>query len=237
MSNISATLDEIVREASKIGIPLGLSLCAGVEISYIEARAAELPFGFPSEVYELYTWRNGTLINEQPYEISFVPKYLFMPLDEAVEVTQTFITLSKNSKSQWQPEWFCLFADTGGGYYTINTNAGDADFGRIFTFTEMWGARPVFWSVEQMAQAVLQCYRSGAYFLDADGFLEERHEVSDLIYRMYNHGLSPLPDVSMEKLAEEMKLAKLRCESENRPALMEKLRGLARSVGINFDDL
>jgi hypothetical protein len=88
-----------------------------------------------------------------------------------------------------------------------------------------------------MLLSILECYKAGAYFIGDDEFLDERRELSDVIYRALNHGFSPLRLESKEKLMGDMKRAKHKFKHEMRPDLIERLRELADRSGIAFDDL
>jgi hypothetical protein len=123
-----------------------------------------------------------------------------------------------------------------GDYFSIQTCQQSGSYGRIFALQEALDPYPAFWSFATMLLSILECYKSGAYFLDDDGFLDEHREVSDPIYRNFNNELSPLRLIPREKLLKDIMQAKRRFESEKRPDLIDKLRELGGKSGINTDD-
>lgn len=83
----------------------------GLSFEDIEREVSILPFSLPTEIYELYMWRNGGLLEELPYpsfddcKEGYERIHRFLPLKEAVEVARS-----------WNKGWFPLF-DTDGSIF------------------------------------------------------------------------------------------------------------------------
>ena len=189
MSNIISLLDAINSEAKKLGFDPAANMHSGVTLDRIAEASRELPFELPTEVVEIYRWRNGVKLGGRHGEIRLFPRCYLRSSEESIHATQEFILLANDPLMAWRPSWFRLFDDLCGDCYAIETSR-TAEFGRIFA-KEM-GVFPAFWSIETMLTSVLECYRAGAYFLDDElGDLTEDEDISDAIYRRFNRGLSP----------------------------------------------
>jgi hypothetical protein len=85
----------------------------GLSLEDIELEVRILPFSLPTEIYELYMWRNGGSLEGLPYpsfenrEEGYEQIHRFLPLKEAVEIA-----------SSWNKDWFPLF-DTDGSIFWI----------------------------------------------------------------------------------------------------------------------
>jgi hypothetical protein len=192
MTKISSLLDQIAKEALRLGIDVDKDMHPGLsQEEQLEATRA-LPFPLPMEIGELYSWKNGVRIEGQRSEIRIFPEFYFVPIDRCVSTTTTLISLVERPENQWNRAWLSIADDLFGDHLAMNAITGERDFGRIFMLSYLSDPFPAFWSFEAMLAAILECYRAGAYFLDEDGFLEERTEISKTIYEELNHGLSPL---------------------------------------------
>jgi hypothetical protein len=85
----------------------------GLSLEDIELEVRILPFSLPTEIYELYMWRNGGSLEELPYpsfencEEDYEKIHRFFPLKEAIQIA-----------SDWDKGWFPLF-DTDGSIFWI----------------------------------------------------------------------------------------------------------------------
>ena len=82
MSVITESLDRILNWLQQHKPEYALLFLPGLSLEEIEEKVKVLPFRLPSEVYELYQWRNGTKSEES----IFVYHY-FWDLDTAVELS------------------------------------------------------------------------------------------------------------------------------------------------------
>jgi cell wall assembly regulator SMI1 len=231
VSNIIATLEEIAAQALKIGMDMKSSTNPGATSMQIKGVLDRLPFRLPEGVIDFYRWRNG--VQQARLCDALFPNYVFPPLEACVEETLSFIALSDSPEVVWRRSWFSFCTDLCGDGFGVDSKSGEP-FGVIWAM-KFGEAFPGFHSVHTMFESILECYKSGAYFLNKNGLLEERRELSDSIYRALNHGLSPLRLGSKEKLMNDMKQAKQKYEDEGRSDLIENLRELAKKSGFDLD--
>ena len=189
MSNIISLLDAINIEAKQLGFDPAANMHPGLTRDQIKEVSRRLPFELPADVIEIYHWRNGVRLEGQHCEYRLFPRYCLRTIEESVQTTQLLISLADDPLIRWRHSWFGLFEDLAGDCLACETNRS-GEFGRIFASESE--IIPAFWSVETMLTSVLECYRAGAYFLDdVLGYLTEDEEISDVIYRRFNRGLSP----------------------------------------------
>lgn len=236
MSEIGTILNSISQQAREIGLDVEAYMNPPAAIGEINRAASTLTFSLPSNVVDFYQWKNGVRLEGQTCEYRMFPRFVFPSLKEAVETTKALVAAADDPEIQWHKSWFALATDLAGDYLAIQAGQESGNYGTIFAIQQAVDPYPAFWSFEAMLLSILECYKSGAYFLDADGFLDEQSELSDPIYRAHNYGLSPLHLIPKEKLLEDIKRAKRKFELEMRPDLIDKLRELAGKSGINTDD-
>ncbi len=235
MNDVKVILQAIAIEAQKLGSEVEKYMHPAASENEIEKSINELPFDLPPNIVDLYRWRDGVRLNEQDCEFRMFPKFMFRPINIAVETTLTLVGAAADPELQWRDSWYGLATDLMGDYFAVETARGE-NYGRIFSVQQTHDPFPAFWSFITMLQSILECYKAGAYFIDDSGLLDERRELSDSIYRALNQGLSPLRFESRENLEESMKIAKRKFENEGRPDLIAKLRELADRSGLNFDN-
>jgi hypothetical protein len=89
----------------------------GLSLEDIELEVRILPFSLPTEIYELYMWRNGGSLEGLPYpsfenrEEGYEQIHRFLPLKESVEIA-----------SSWNKDWFPLFDTDGSIFWTVGCN-------------------------------------------------------------------------------------------------------------------
>ena len=192
MSKITELLNGICGELRNLGINANEFLRPGISAEQIGEVSSVLPFSLPKEVCELYLWRNGSLLEGVTTENRLFPRYIFLSLQRSVSTTKILVSSSAKDESQWSPNWYTLCDDLAGDYYALIATPNDPSCGRIMRVTELVDPFPAFWSFERMLLSILECYRSGAYYLGEDGFLEEDTGLSDELYKRFNNGLSPI---------------------------------------------
>ncbi len=191
MSAITNHLYEISVAASKLGIDLASNMNPAATPEEIESETKELPFQLPSEVLDLYRWKNGVLLRGQQCETRMVPRFYFMPLQRSVASTRFRISTVGSDYSEWRKSWYSLCEDLAGDHYALEVSRGEESCGRIYSVQGVRDPFPAFWSFEMMLRSILECYRQGAYYIDEDGCLDEDVEICDPICRQFNNGLSP----------------------------------------------
>lgn len=80
---IRQKLDRLLQIREEKGYPMFYAFLPGLTITQINEKTAELPFQLPSELYELYQWRNGT--PESSTAPFLIRDQRFLPLEEALQ--------------------------------------------------------------------------------------------------------------------------------------------------------
>lgn len=191
MSVIIDQLCAISVAASKLGIDLASNMNPAATPGEIKSETKELPFELPSEVLDLYRWKNGVQLRGQGCEPHLLPGFYFMPLQRSVEITRILIGTVGPEYSDWRKSWYSLCEDLAGDHYGLEVSRGEESFGRIYYVQGVRDPFPAFWSFEMMLRSILECYKQDAYFINEDGCLEEDVEKCHQICRQFNQGLSP----------------------------------------------
>lgn len=124
MSAIRAALERIL-ECLQLQAPqMVQSLQPGLTSTEIAAKVADLPFQLPTQVVELYQWRNGS--SYEPRCCELLPSYCFLSLDEAIKNYKLTIDIVSSIEENWQedlfnPSWFPLFAEDS-NFYVVASN-------------------------------------------------------------------------------------------------------------------
>ena len=110
MSTLTEALESISAWFQK-HFPDSQALQPGLSYETIQKEVSNLPFELPTEINELYLWRNGGRLNFLPYpkgEHEEIPT--FLSLEEAV-------TTAKD----WDNGWFPLFETDGNMFFIITS--------------------------------------------------------------------------------------------------------------------
>src|SRR5271154_1617594 len=105
MSEITKHLYEITVAASRLGIDLESNMNPGATPEQIENETKELQFELPSEVLDLYRWKNGARLEGQRRDFRMFPRFYFLPLQRSIETTRILISTVGKTHSQWQKSW------------------------------------------------------------------------------------------------------------------------------------
>ena len=183
----------------------------GLSKGDIDNLVQDLPFQLPSEVYDLYQWKNGALLPKLPedhylYEkgLIFKPSWSFRPLQEVVE-----ICLENFNKEKLFDSYINFFPDGKVFrnkfdilpiFYTISYyNIDDYCSGSLWINQEQ-GLNPVIFndfqegenvlekysSLTSMMLTIAECYEVGIY----DQYYFGKYDESEnIIWRKYNYDL------------------------------------------------
>ena len=143
----------------------------GKEREYIsqELNRAGLK-NIPSELLDIYEWRNGTRIKEGTIldDLHFFPGFYFMSLEDAME--QFFIV---RTDPRWNKAWFPVFANGGGDFYILDLSQSDAESAPVIGFILNETEHPIeYQSLSAMIDTFVDCFEQGAAFVSSDACLE-----------------------------------------------------------------
>lgn len=153
MSSLSEALEFISSWVQQH--PNSQLLKPGLSYETIQQKVRDLPFELPTEIYDLYLWRNGGLLELLPYpgldyECDYEQIHRFFSLDEAINI----------AVKDWDNSWFPLF-DTDGNIFFIVGNEEKRRTSPIFCNDEFeLPSQPRFESLTDMMLKVVRAIRS-----------------------------------------------------------------------------
>ena len=175
MSAIRAALERILGCLQVQSPQMVQSLQPGLTSTEI-AAIADLPFQLPTEVVELYQWRNGS--SYEPRCCELLPSYCFLSLDEAINNYKLTIDIVSSIEENWQeyfnPSWLPLFSEDG-NFYVVACNSDPSKPAPILYYSNEYldsGQESEFDSLTDMLLAVAECWEQGAYYADSYGYPE-----------------------------------------------------------------
>lgn len=122
----------------------------------------------PTALCEAYAWRcgsdaaAGTTLNE----LYLIPGYYFVSLhDAAIEYR------SRVGGEDWDASWWPVFADGGGGFFTVVCDPDSSDHGKVMG-TDTDGFEPAFASIADLMRTIAQAYEDEIVYVDDSGHLE-----------------------------------------------------------------
>ena len=167
-------------------VPVLNLLRPGVGAYHFQELIKELDISLDSDVFELFSWRNGTeeLRDKAIGELTLFNNGIFHSLEECISQYR-YNAIDNN---YWDKQYFPLFSSGGGDYLLINT--GDNQLtGTIFIISPsiLFTNQPtsIYDSLECLFKSLLRCYQMKAYHFE-EGFLEENIDDVYEICASYN---------------------------------------------------
>ena len=159
-------LEDSDRVLHKLNAPILQRLNQGISTEEVEAmlKGRQLP----PEVYQLYSWHNGTVldVNVPIGELWLFPGAAFMSCARAMEVDK----IRSGKDKYWNAKKFPLFESRGGEYFLIDGNQGSRTAGMIFFHSagsvDFDTVISKFDSLETLFNTIVTCFQQGAYFYD-----------------------------------------------------------------------
>lgn len=196
MSILTDCLNRILNWLEQNEPSFARALQPGLSESQIRDRVEYgFPLSLPTEFYELYQWRNGTIFGEEEFVI-FVPGYAFNSLEYAIDQYQDFIEDAEDFAERndcdpsdiWRHDLLPIFScDLIQDYICI---VGNQELQKTSPMTYFWGEDKetgvIYSSLTSMMQTVAECYETGAYYLSKDGDIETDESMQKQIYHKYN---------------------------------------------------
>jgi hypothetical protein len=189
MGTLIEALERIMNWLSEHQPEYAASFLPGLKYSEIQVVEAELGFKLPSEIYELYQWRNGT--EERAKAVCF-PTMQFLPLSTAIEYSQDWNEfIVEEKKIIEESEWY----ETSPLFRFLQSNCDSCGIPLVEHHTEKLpvvvlgeGYLPyIFYtSLTDMMLTLAECYESNAYYLAKDGYIDENECKAAEVLRKYN---------------------------------------------------
>lgn len=187
MSDLNNALERIMRWLQKYQPEFANSFLPGLKPEELQLIETQLGLTLPSEICELYQWRNGT--EEDAPAVCF-PTMEFLPIHKAVECTQGINEYIKELAEIESP-WYAksplfVFLQNNCDFCGIPIIKLPRKTIPVVVLGE--GEMPTLFytSITDMMQVLAECYETGAYYLDQQGYVNaNKHEVNQ-IQKKYN---------------------------------------------------
>lgn len=181
MQTLNESLEYMLRWMQNNLPEYGASFMPGLQFDEIIELVETLGFPLPEEIYELYQWRNGTRA-EIP---SFVfPAFEFAPLNKAAEIQNEINSdpiLGELFTFNNQP-LFPFIASEGRHCAIIISSRSTLTSPVVYIGKQGEGEYLAFSSVTSMMCGLAECFDTGAYYLDADGYIDiHRVQVAEVL--------------------------------------------------------
>ncbi|WP_103125505.1 HEAT repeat domain-containing protein [Nostoc cycadae] len=176
MSLLTDALDRIETWLVSHQPEFALSLAPGLTRQEIDAIVENFPYRLPEELYEFYGWHNGC---QYGY---IVPKFdNFFSLQEALKWYADFLSWGFD----WNPQWLTILDFNGDYRYAVVTGEDSAP---IWFIDPECGIEEIRWdSLTDLMLATAECYETGAYYFDDEGYMEAGEQKVAEIHRKYNY--------------------------------------------------
>jgi len=174
MSLLVETLNRIVdflESSHPIMIGIARSLQPGLSYEEITSKLEDFPYLLPTELVELYQWRNG---QAGAYSDGFAPYHQLLSLEDAlkeykiqIEVAMEFSEEDLPWQKLYDPCWLPIFKEDS-NFYVIPTSLKPQKHSPILCKSDyasgddVWKSE-VFPNLTNMMLAVAECWESGAY--------------------------------------------------------------------------
>lgn len=202
MSKLTNALDRILdwcKQNNLVGPGLLniSSLQPGLSDLEIEEIVKYIPFQLPTEVCELYKWKNGSKNENDLYQSSYIFRanypYGFYPLQMVVKDAISHYEFC----GKWDYLNIFFSITEPSGYVILEENPNKSRV--IFCHSgEILGGRPYqYTSLTNMMMTIAECYETGAYYSHFTGDLSNQNLATTKIWWKYN---SDIKDILLEEL-------------------------------------
>jgi hypothetical protein len=184
MSVLTESLDRILNWLQQHKPEYASGFLPGLSLEKIEEKVKVLPFRLPSEVYELYQWRNRTKSDES----IFVYHY-FCDLDTAVELATIEDGLNGSLHRLMRVKY-------GEPTYVFPIFEFENEYFAVYESTEQIKNFPVFHiyhdyrlafsNLTSMMLTIAECYETKVYWVSPQGHIEWDCKKYGAIRRKYN---------------------------------------------------
>jgi hypothetical protein len=174
----------------------------------IEKFLTDLPFKLSTEVRELYQWKNGTIVGDDPWEFCWAFEYwVFFPLEvviggyrERIKSYQAGMSILSSSLNRLDIFFSVEPEDTG--YVLIDDKTQETSL-VVFESCKAGTCSSLikYASLTDMMLTISDCYEN-AYYRNSDGYLVRDNEIAYQIWCKYNS--SRITEAALEKLKGEL---------------------------------
>lgn len=172
-SMIQQYLAEVEGHLQRIKPELPPRLNPGLQRAEWILKCATLNIALPNEVFELYSWHDGTRTDwtkDKIRDVCLFPGFYFPSIQESI---CTYRSLSK--EVFWNPAWFPVFDSGGGDYRPVDSSRTREESAPIIWFILSEQQQPVgFDSLTSMMHTLAVCFERGIIYVNEEGELKAR---------------------------------------------------------------
>ncbi len=176
---ITDCLKRIIKKQTEIGYYFPTIVRPPATTQQIETAENELTLKFNDELVELYSFADGTTIDEVTPcgKTGLIPIHTLLNLKDAIAYHQRGFEPDeyfRDSESGYKPgeKLFPFLEDGAGNCHWVDLN-GTENHGRLY-WTNTFGEQPnyLYESLTTLFQVIDECYQKNIFTLDVDGYLE-----------------------------------------------------------------
>jgi len=164
--------------------PIRAYLNDAVGKKYVCDKLSEIGVKPTQEMFDLYSWRNGTKVVEgtELDGVQFIPGYHIMSLEDSISQYKAM-----KDDSRWSQSWFPIMANGGGDFYAVDLSQSTGPSAPIIGFILDEEEQDVeYQSIYTMMLTFLECCQKGVVFCTDEGYLEMNDDEHALIARKNN---------------------------------------------------
>jgi hypothetical protein len=165
MNSLLQKLGNLYSEFERVKSPLVNFLQPGISTDYINKEIKNIGIVLPPEVYQLYSWKNGTNNEKKPLGAKWMfPGGKFANIEDSVSAYHYYA----GKDGIWKKQMFMLFMSGGGEMYLIDCNKNAVSYGMILRHSigavDTAVLTTVYDSLESLIDTLLACYQEDAFF-------------------------------------------------------------------------
>jgi hypothetical protein len=178
MATVTEGLDGVRRELDRLGRKVVRLFEPGLSPEAVRARLD----GAPEELVAWFGWANGTRAEEDQTvdDASFIPGYVLVSLDEALEFRDEV-----EVESDGDEEWLPLLVSPAGDFYAVAWTE-DEGIVQVWSYVDGAPGQAEYRDMEHMLRTFVESYRTGAFEVDEEGYLDMHPELADRVYEAVN---------------------------------------------------
>ncbi|MCF2526776.1 hypothetical protein [Yinghuangia soli] len=180
MATVTEGLDGVRRELDRLDRKVVGLFEPGISAESVRTRLA----GAPDELVAWFGWADGTRAEEDQTvdEASFIPGYVLISLAEALEFRDEV-----EVESDGDEEWLPLLVSPAGDFYAVAWTA-DEGVVQVWSYVDGADGQTDYRDLERMLRTFVESYRTGAFEVDDEGYLDMHPELADRVYEAVNRG-------------------------------------------------
>jgi len=176
MSAIRETLERIEVWLELNYLPGINALQPGLTLTEIQERIKELPFDLPTEVFELYQWRNGTKLEAHKLQAMCFDSMIFCSLNYVIERTKEILEVANELDIKYDDELlFPIFEFEGEYLASVMSINVQVNCSPIVYITKIGEVSFKYPSLSTMLQVIARGYETGAYYVGRQGYIERNY--------------------------------------------------------------